>query len=133
MMSIESMMDMSRQIALDAQAEDKEPLDRITNFERMRSIPNLGDFRPAGWRLNRYMFCDKGFGDEEGRCLSVKGLAEICKANPDRGYAIIEEGQFQMHVGEFVRDDTTEAEFESCGGGEDTDRPHVWIMEGGVA
>jgi hypothetical protein len=77
----------------------------------------------------RYFFCDKGWGDD-GRCMSIVRLTEIMVENPDKGYAMIDEGQFQCHVGEFVRDASVlkgrSVDFRSDGRSEDDDEPFAW-------
>lgn len=64
-------------------------------------IPNFGDYRPDGWELGEIYFVDKTGGDDEGPAMSIEGL--IARMTPGRGYAIIEEGQFQCYVGEFTQ------------------------------
>jgi hypothetical protein len=62
-------------------------------------FPNIGDYRPKGWELlNRY-FVDKLGFDDDGRAMTHRQLIHALVAG--LGYAIIEEGEFQLVVGEF--------------------------------
>jgi hypothetical protein len=63
------------------------------------NFPNIGDYRPKDWELGETYFVDKFGFEYDGRALSHKMLAERLKAG--YGYAIIEEGEFQLVVGEF--------------------------------
>lgn len=63
-------------------------------------FPNIGDYRPTGWELVDTLLCDKSrFGSPSEPALTVAQLLE--RLRPGFGYAIIEEGQFQVVVGEF--------------------------------
>ena len=65
-------------------------------------FPNFGDYRPQGWELIDEHFVDSsGFGRDDERALSVNQFREKLQAG--HGYALIEQGEFQVFVGEFVR------------------------------
>lgn len=69
-------------------------------------FPNLGDHRPEGWELVDSLFCDaSGLGAANEPALTTKQLKASILANiPESyGYAIIQEGQFQVYVGRFKR------------------------------
>jgi len=73
-------------------------------------FPNIGDHRPDGWELEDTLFCDSsGFGSSGEPALTTEQLIEKLlnrHAEPGVfGYAIIEEGQFQLHLGVFRRTD----------------------------
>jgi len=75
-------------------------------------FPNLGDYVPAGWELiDHFMVDSSGFGapDEPADTpeqLRARIEREITKHEGQTvGWAIIEVGQFQVVVGEFVRPD----------------------------
>lgn len=75
------------------------------NFGR---VPNLGDYRPSGWKLAEHKLVDKtGWGYESEPALSVSRLKEWMKSHltdaATSGWGIIEEGQFQIVVGRFIR------------------------------
>jgi hypothetical protein len=66
-------------------------------------FPNIGDYRPDGWELVETLFVDKsGFGSPSEPALTIEQLLDRLVAG--KGYAIIEEGQFQLYLGEFVRE-----------------------------
>lgn len=65
-------------------------------------FPNIGTMKPKGWKLVRKLFVDKsGFGAEDEPAITVRSLI-LKELREDRAYAIIEEGQFQLYLGEFV-------------------------------
>lgn len=75
--------------------------------EKLQKIPNIGGYRPKGYTLDHTLFVDKsGFGAENEPALTLRAFkARVSDAfwKGDRfGYAIIEEGQFQVVVGVFV-------------------------------
>ena len=69
-------------------------------------FPNLGALRPAGWKLTDNFMVDSSGLDDSGWALSLHGLCNRLRENADKGYAyaIIEEGQFQVVVGQFEPD-----------------------------
>ncbi len=73
-------------------------------FEYIRYMPNIGDYRPRGWKLVEHRLVDKtGLGLEYEPALTVPGLMRWVRSmGPGNGYAIIEEGQFQVVLGRFV-------------------------------
>jgi hypothetical protein len=66
-------------------------------------MPNIGDYRPKGYKLVDTLFVDKyGFGTEREPALTHGQLVQRVKNfGLNYGYAIIEEGEFQMVVGVF--------------------------------
>ena len=82
------------------EAEDKQQGDRLA--QHLRHIPNLGSHRPRGWHLAATHFVDKsGLGRRDEPALTfVQFLATV---EVGYGYAIIEEGQFQVVIGKFTR------------------------------
>jgi hypothetical protein len=78
---------------------EAEDLPRIADV--IRHIPNIGTYRPRGYVLVEHFMVDKsGFGRKDEPALTFAGLCRRVKAG--MAYAIIEEGQFQVVVGEFV-------------------------------
>jgi hypothetical protein len=76
------------------------------------SVPNFGDWRPKGWKLVEHRMVDKtGWGDESEPALTVRGYKTWLSEHLDdsSGWAIIEEGQFQIVVGRFVERDSRKA------------------------
>lgn len=103
MMSLESIEQLSREAGEQAADEEREPLIAfVDKDEAMVKCPNLGDYVPDGWKLIDRLFVDKmGFGDADGRCLTVEQFIEKVKSG--LGYAIVEEGQFQIYIGVFKK------------------------------
>jgi hypothetical protein len=71
-------------------------------------FPNIGSYRPDGWKLVDEWLCDKtGWGQESEPALTVDGLKRKlvldCEAHETHGFAIISEGQFQIVLGVFER------------------------------
>ncbi len=65
-------------------------------------IPDIGDNHPDGWELEEELFVDSsGFGDEGEPALTIDQFTKKIKAG--YGYATIEQGQFQVHVGVFKK------------------------------
>lgn len=64
-------------------------------------FPNLGTYVPEGWKLDSYFQMDKS-GHDDGFSLGIDhGRAKLVVGH---GYAIIEEGEFQVVIGDFVRE-----------------------------
>lgn len=81
--------------------------DEVAEYGESRNIPfpNLGSHRPAGWELVEDRMVDKsGMGDESEPALTVRGLRQWVTDNPGNGWALIEEGQFQVVVGRFTKE-----------------------------
>lgn len=104
MLDVDTIRQMSKEQAKKAARAHKEPFmwgDDCT-FEDLRGIPNIGDYRPKGWELVDQYFVDKtGIGYEDEPALTTNQL--LAKMKPGMGYAIIEEGEFQIYVGEFKK------------------------------
>jgi len=65
-------------------------------------FPNFGNYRPKGWKLVETYFVDSsGVGSDREPALTSERFKDKLKVG--YGYAIIEEGQFQVRVGEFKR------------------------------
>jgi hypothetical protein len=111
MMSLQTIRDLSRQMAVNAAANEVVPfnpkdVEAIKNWRRF-PFPNIGEYRPGGWWLVDDAFCDKTGFDASGPAMSVDGLKQWCaeklEADPTAGFAIIEEGEFQLYVGYFTQ------------------------------
>lgn len=83
----------------------KEPLminagDNIS--DKIRAIPNIEKIKIKGWKLVNTYFVDKsGLGQSDEPALTFNQFLEYVKIN--RAYAIIEEGLFQVWIGEYIR------------------------------
>lgn len=103
MMSLESIEQLSREAGERAAKEKREPLIAFTDKdEAVVKCPNLGDYVPDGWKLIYRLFVDKmGFSEAGFAALSVDQFIEKVKSG--LGYAIVEEGQFQIYIGVFEK------------------------------
>lgn len=102
-MSLESIEQLSREAGEQAAEQNQEPLVAFTDGdEGVLKCLNLGTYCPKGWKLIDRLFVDNsGFGTEGEAALTVKQF--ISKVKEGLGYAIIEEGQFQIYIGVFER------------------------------
>lgn len=104
MYCLETIKQMNIERAKEAKQLDLEPLVYDGIPETLRKIPNLGDYRATkfGWKMvNTYFVDSSGMGRVGESALTFGQF--IDKAKVGRGYAIIEAGQFQVHIGEFVK------------------------------
>ena len=103
MMSGESIRQLSEEAAQRAAKEKREPLMAFTDGdEAVVKCPNLGSYCPKGWELVERLFVDNyGFGDEHDSALTLQQF--ISKVKEGFGYAIVEEGQFQIYIGVFKK------------------------------
>lgn len=113
MMSLEVLIAVNEEIAAEAAAKNLRPHvpSRQANVARWKKFPfpNLGYYVPDGWEKVRTWFVDKtGHGYEWEPALTHKqfrgALQDYIEANPDHGYAIVEEGEFQLVIGAFKRE-----------------------------
>lgn len=83
-------------------AKGKKPLVFVGQDFTARRLPNFGNYRPKDWKMIESHFVDSsGFGRENELALTFPNFYE--KLVLGHGYAIIEAGQFQVYVGEFVK------------------------------
>jgi hypothetical protein len=65
------------------------------------SFPNIGDWRPRGYTLERQLFIDiSGFGGENEPAMSLHRLTQELREG--MAYALVEVGQFQGYLAEFT-------------------------------
>ena len=69
-------------------------------------FPNIGYLEPPGWEKVQSWFADKyGHGMESEPAITHRRLKSILRdhiaANPNHGYAVVEEGEFQVVVAAF--------------------------------
>ena len=112
MMSLEAIRNLSNKQAAKAARSKKVPyvpFDRgeIENYPPF-PFPNIGSYIPKGWKELRRLFVDtSGLGSENEPALTTgqfkEKLLELHNANDGYGYAIVEEGQFQVYVGVFEK------------------------------
>jgi len=113
-MSLQAIQQLNEEIAAKAAAERAEPF-RVQpeDCERWAEsisrgiapripFPNLGSYEPEGWELLEELFVDKtGFNlhDAGGPAMSIAEFIDALE--PGFGYAIVEEGPFQIYIGKF--------------------------------
>jgi hypothetical protein len=113
MLDLATIRAMNAEAAKVAAREHREPYipydaEEIESY-RKRSIPfpNLGDYRPKGWKLVDSLFCDiSGLGSPDETALTRGQLVERILDLSRRGtyaYALIEVGEFQAYLGVFKR------------------------------
>ena len=101
------MMGLDEIIRMNKEAEERAVRESVKLFRAKRdrdpnvkSAPFIGDHRPKGWRLVKKYFVDSsGFGAENEPALTFNQFVSNVKLG--YGYAIIEQGQFQVYIGEF--------------------------------
>ena len=132
MMDIETIKQVNKEAGKNAQENNIKPLvfnsvdiDKLkhNDIEPIRSIPDVGDSVPSGWkRVNlRYsykiykddakgfgaFFVDQGFGSENEPAMTINqfihSLSEIWNKNKKLGFGIVETGQFQVKIGIFQK------------------------------
>lgn len=115
MMSARVIRQMSDEAAERAAREGRKPyvfwnVDEVRRAAKANRfpIPNLGSLRPDGWELAEHRLVDKtGLGADYEPALTHRQFAawvedEVANADGETfGFAIIEEGQFQVVIGKF--------------------------------
>jgi hypothetical protein len=112
MMGIETIIAINGDIARRAAAEGLVP--HVPNgpeeVYRWRNLPfefpNIGSYKPPGWKKMNEWFVDAtGCGSEIEPALTHHSFREEAKqyiaANPTHGFAITEEGPFQVYISAF--------------------------------
>lgn len=106
MYDLATIKSMNAERGREARKAGKEPF-TITSESQISTMPpfpfpNIGSHRPKGWKLIEEYFVDSsGLGASDELALTTSQFKAKLKVG--RAYAIIEEGQFQVRVGEFVR------------------------------
>lgn len=109
MYSLAQIQSMSRKAARDSARKhivpfvlEQNDIDRLKQVSCNFPFPNIGDRTPRGWKLLETHFVDAtGMGDDNEPALTPRQFANKLVAG--HGYAIVEVGQFQVHVGEFEK------------------------------
>jgi|SRR3989304_2485919 len=120
MMSLDQIRSLSDEQAKRASAKKREPYvpfsrEEVENYPPF-PFPNIGSYKPLGWKEINYdevgldgpFFVDKsGFGARGEPALTAKDFKDTLLEFYDKlegcGFAIIEEGQFQLYVGVFKK------------------------------
>jgi len=111
MMSLETIVTLNEKIAADAAEENSIPFVPNDKFDVEQwppfPFPNIGYLEPDGWeQTETNWFVDKsGLGLDSEAALSVRQfktvLTDYIADHPGDGFAIVEEGQFQVIVAAF--------------------------------
>ena len=109
MMDTATIRDFQRQAAQRAARQNKVPyvpFDESDIDEKKLSIPNLGNYCPKGYKMiDDVMVDSSGFGSPGEPALTMgeflDRMRNDLKEKKNLGYAIVEEGQFQVVVGVF--------------------------------
>ena len=74
----------------------------------MKRIPNVGFYDPPGWRedMDLRFFVDKTGADNSGPAQTINTFiaharALVLATSEPLGFAIVEEGPFQLYIGVF--------------------------------
>jgi len=107
MMGLELINQLSEKAAMEARKNNRLPviyLGEESGLEFCRRIPNIGDYRPRFFKLVAAYMVDKtGMGDDSEPALTITTFCKRVEEKRPIYYAIIEEGQFQIVIGEFVK------------------------------
>jgi len=114
MMSLNEIKSLADKVAIKAAQERRQPYtpfdeDEVREYgQKPIPFPNLGTYRPAGWKMVDRYFVDKtGYGYESEPALTLRAfrtkLLDSIKTGKDYGYGIVEEGPCQLYVGVFER------------------------------
>ena len=103
MISIQEIIAQGDEASVKADAKKLQPLVANSNGdEDIFKCPSFGYYRPSGWEVTNEFFVDNsGFGSEEESALTAEQFIEYIKEG--YGYAITEEGQFQIRITEFKK------------------------------
>jgi hypothetical protein len=110
MMDIGTIREMSRNAAIDAAVRHRKPLIvEAEDIEALKAgkhlpIPFLGDYVPKGWKRTdrEVMFVDSsGFGATGEPAMTLNSFFD--SLIPGKGYATVEQGQFQVYVAEYEK------------------------------
>ena len=103
MHSINEIIALNDPSSVKADAEKLQPLVASKDGdEAIFKCPNFGYYRPQGWKeVGTYFVNSSGFADEGGLALSPEKFQASVKKG--YGYAIVDVGQFQIHIGEFKK------------------------------
>lgn len=139
MMSPQLIREISDHAAYEAAQEDKIPLS-VWHSDDLRHMPFLGTYVPSGWRAATWSDIEgerprnaryddaegpanilvdaSGWGAPDEPALTFEQLASYVGITPGFGWAIKETGQFQIVVGIYVEDGSSEGtpapELEPC-------------------
>lgn len=102
MYGLETIIAMNKKAGSYAKKNEVVPLvARYDKDEAVFNCPDLGNYIPKGWKeVAKYFVDNSGFGMEGESALTCGQFQDNIKGG--RGYAIVETGQFQVYIGEFI-------------------------------
>jgi hypothetical protein len=111
MYSLETIRSMSREACKKAAKSHKKPyhpeLDEIDDWPPF-PFPSIGDYLPKGWvedEDTRWLCDSSGFGSPNEPAYTTDQLKnkikEYLEDHPEAGFAVVEEGQFQVVLSAF--------------------------------
>ena len=109
MMGLEMIKELNAKRGAEAKVFGKMPFMLYTEEQKnfLDKIPNIGDFRPKGFKLVSEFFVDaSGFGAQGEAAITFDEFVKQAKVG--KAYAIICAGQFQVYIGEFEKVDDDE-------------------------
>ena len=103
MYSIETIIALNDEASVKADAEKLQPyVAECDGDEGVFKCPNFGYYRTQGWEeVGTYFVDNSGFGSDNEPALTPEQFLKSVKEG--RGYAVIESGQFQVHIVELKR------------------------------
>ena len=107
MMSLEAIQSLSRDAATRAAEDQRAPF--MVHPDDLKAMPpfpfpSVGDYVAPGWErtANSFFVDSSGFGQSGEPALTAREF--LAQIKPGYGYAIIEEGQFQVKVAEYKKE-----------------------------
>jgi hypothetical protein len=103
MLGLGAIRAMNKEAVRKAKANKTQPyIAKCDNDKGVFSCPKLGDHIPKGWvYVTEYFVDSSGFGSESEPALTPEQFQ--AKVKEGMGYAISDEGQFQLYVREYKR------------------------------
>jgi len=102
MYDLATIIEMNKKAGRHAKKNEIIPL--VAKYDKDEAVfqcPDLGNYVPKGWKeVKRYFVDNSGFGREDEPALTAGQFQDNIKEG--RGYAIVETGQFQVYIGEFI-------------------------------
>lgn len=114
MMGLETLIAINNDIARQAARRGLRPyvpsgVDEVDGWRQLpfEAFPNIGYLKPKGWEKVESWFTDKyGVGLESEPAMTHRRLREVLRdyvvENPGHGFAVTEEGPFQVVVSAFM-------------------------------
>jgi hypothetical protein len=99
---------LARQAAIEAIYYEKQPYNpqpgETSRWGERAPIPNLGDYRPDGWKLIDWIEIERMFTTGQERACAW--IEQTLAVDSTAGFAMIEETQFTFVIGYFTQDMT---------------------------